>query len=316
MSYNIEIKKASSNGYHTPAGARAYYGKYARNGVTVHWWNTAAEANRQKLTHDGIVNNFLNRAKAGISSVNYVVSDKKITMLVNPDNVAWTSQSGNPTTISVETDPRITAEGYKKWGWLVDQLEQRYKKSLILYKHSYWYATQCPGTLDMNRIRREANKWKAGGYSPKPAPKPVPKPTPAPTPKPPAKITLQISDITNKKVKLLRNANLWDLHFAKYPDAKVVKPLTKGTVIEVSATAKHPLGSTYYLSEYSFSKGISNGINIKDCEDIKSEPVPQTTPPSTPLEVPVLTKDEEQDKRLSAIESIINIIKKLLGIKE
>jgi len=61
------------------------------------------------------------------------------------------------------------------------------------------------------------------------------------------------------------------------------KTLPKGTEIEVSATAKHPLGGIYYLSEYSFSKGIMNGINSVDVDEISVKPVdPVVVPPVVP----------------------------------
>lgn len=307
-SYTVEIKQASKNGYHTPSEARAYYGRYDRAGITVHWWGDGTGASN----HDNIVNYMNNQAAAGNKSVNYVLSDNKITLCVSPDNVAWASQSGNPTTISVETQPTLGAEGYKKWGWLVDQLEQRYGRSLPLYPHSQWFATACPGSIDLNRIRAEANKWKTGQYDPKPPVVLPPVPPPVITLPPPPQVVLQITDIVNKKVKLIRQANLWDLHFAKYADAKAVKSLPAGTVIEVSAEAKHPLGSTYYLSEYSHSKGISQGINVKDCEDVKAVPIPTTEPPAPiPTPIPVLTTEE----RLGWLEKAVKAILAALNIK-
>lgn len=288
-SYPIEQKLASKNGWHTPSEARAYYGRYDRSGITVHWWGDGTGASN----HDNIVNYMNNQAAAGNKSVNYVLSDNKITLCVGPDNVAWASQSGNPTTISVETQPTLGAEGYKKWGWLLDQLEQRYGRSLPLYKHSNWYATACPGTIDLGRIRAEADKWKRGEYEPKPPVTPPPVPTVPPPPTPP-KIVLSIQDIPNKHVKLIRPANLWDLHFAKYADAKAVKSFPTGTDLEVSAIATHPLGSKYYLTEYSFSKGIGNGINVKDCEDVPPAtpvPTPEPLPPPQPTPIPVPEPD-------------------------
>ena len=305
-SYPIEIKAASKNGYFTPAEARSYYGRYDRNGITVHWWGDGTGASN----HDNIVNYMNNQASLGNKSVNYVLSDNKITLCVNPDNVAWASQGGNPTTISVETQPTLGAEGYKKWGWLVDQLEQRYGRTLALYKHSQWYATACPGTIDLNRIRAEANAWKSGAYDPKPPVVTPPPPAPVPTPPTPPKVTVRVTDIPNKQVKLIRQANLWDLGFTKYPDAKVVKTLPAGTVIEASAVAKHPLGSTYYLTEYSFAKGVNNGINTKDCEDVVPTPPPVVEPPA-PIPTPV-PLPEPVDPDRNAIIAFLTMLRDLI----
>lgn len=306
-SYNVEIKLASSNGWHTPAQARAYYGRYDRSGYCVHWWGDGTGA----ANHDNIVNYMNAQAAAGNKSVNYVVSDNKITLCVSPDNVAWCQESGNATEISVEHQPTLGAEGYKKSGWLLDQLEQRYGRTLVVHGHNYWFQTACPGTIDLNRIRAEADKWKSGYYD-SPSPVPVPPPTPLPTPTPPPTITLQITDIPNKQVRLIRDANLWDLHFVKYPDAKVIKTLPAGTQIEASAIAKHPLGSQYYLSEYSFVKGVGNGININDCEDIGAPPVDPPKPPEpTPVPIPILTTEERLTKLEKLVQAIVDFIKNL-----
>lgn len=300
-SYPIEIKLSAKAGYFTPAEARDYYRKYDRSGVTYHWWNRPE--NIADSAHDNIVKMMNNNAAAGRApTVNYVASGGKLTLLVNPDNVAWTSGNGNATTIGVECSPHFTDALYRKLGWLHDQLEQRYNCTLALYRHKDWMTTEC-SPIDLGRIRQEADKWKAERNAPAP--------TPAPTPVPPT-VTLEVTDIVNKKVKLIRDTQLWDLGFTKYADAKSVKPLAAGTVIEVSAVAKHPLGSSYYLSEYSFSKGIKNGINVKDCEDfvdVVAPPTPVPTPDPTPVPVPVpISKDEEQDKRLSAIEALLQKI--------
>jgi len=141
MSYPIQIRLASKNGYHTPAEAKAYYGRYSRSGITWHWWNTPNLV--KDSDHDNICNYILGKASRGEGSVNYVLSNNKITLIVNPDNVAWASQSGNPVTVSVELSPHLNAEGYKKAGWLKNELEGRYGKTLKSYKHSDWFGTQC-----------------------------------------------------------------------------------------------------------------------------------------------------------------------------
>lgn len=317
MSYQIEIRLASSNGFHTPAQSRAYYGKYARDGVTVHWWNSP-----DKITdssHDSIVNNFLARAQAGTASVNYVLSNNKITLVVNPDNVAWASQSGNPTTISVETSPHLNAEGYKKWGWLLNELEGRYNKGLKLFPHNHWISTQCPGSLDLNRIRAEANKWKSGGYKPKP----VPVPTPAPTP-PPAAVGITWAQWKEGKATYVFNkdTSLWDFN-SKTWAMTAVKPFRKGELFEVYGQATNTnLKATYYVTEYSFNKKITNGVNPADL-DIYVPPKPTVPAPTPPPEQQPQPQPENPpapvpptvDKNLvvAFLESLISLIKGFLN---
>lgn len=270
--YNIESKPAAKAVWFTPSEARSYYGKYARDGITIHWWGDNTGANN----HDNIVNYFLRRTDG---SVNYVLSDNKITMMVDPDNVAWTSQSGNATTISIEHQPTLSAEGYKKSGWLVWQLEQRYGKTLKLYPHNYWWSTQCPGTLSLDRIRQEADKWKRGEYN-----------TPAPTP-PTAAANLEwikfASPVVYKTNK--QPTSLWD--FNKTAWNQFTQPVkTFGlaeTFVAYGRVINHTLNATYLVTEYSFTKKIANGVNEADL----SLPV-QPVPPPTPIPAPEPEKPE------------------------
>lgn len=313
--YAIEIKLADKAGWHTPTEAQAYYGRYARNGVTLHWWNTVAAANQQALTHDGMVSYFLNQAKAGNKSVNYIVSDSKITMLVNPDNVAWTSQSGNPTTISIEIDPRIGAEGYKKLGWLVKELESRYNKGLLIYRHAYWFATQCCGVIDENRVRTEADKWKAGGYNPAPAPTPVPVTT--------AKLSWHKFPSTKDFITNKQPTRLWNFNSISW-NMEAKGEYVKGhRLVAYGQVTNETLGATYYLTEYSYTKKITNGFNVKDLDPYVA-PAPAPAPGDQPPPVPEPPKEQQPqplpenppapveptlEERVGAIEAFILLIK-------
>jgi hypothetical protein len=300
-SYAVEVRRASKAGYFTPAEARNYYGKYSRDGVTYHWWNSPDRIGADAGAHDSIVNYLNGRAAIGQApTVNYVLSEPKLTLCIDPENVAWTSSAGNPTTIGVECTPHFTDGFYRKAGWFHDQMEQRFGKTLAIWVHFEWQPGTACSPMVKSRIRQEADKWKAERN--------IPAPTPVPTPPKPT-TTLQISDIQNKKVRLIRATNLWDLGFTSWATAKSVKTLPAGTIIEVSALAKHPLGGNYYLSEYSYSRGVGNGINIVDCEDYvdpvappkdtsvvqppptaPTVPAPIITPTPTPVPVPI---DEE-----------------------
>lgn len=269
--YPIEIKICSKNGWSTPQEAAGIWATpYARTGVTVHWWGDGTGASN----HDNIVNYMMGQAQAGIKSVNYVLSDNKITLMVSPDNVAWCSNNGNPTTISIEHQPTLGDEGYKKSGWLVYQLEERYGRKLSLFPHSKWYATSCPGTIDLGRIRAEADKWASGGYNP-PAPTPTPVPQPAPT------IVLTHSVLPKVVMYTLnKNANLWNYNAAKWADFKAIKQFNKGDVFAVYAIAdNHNVNAKYGVTEYSYTKGITNGVNMVDLDIVTETPQPVPTPP-------------------------------------
>lgn len=176
MSFPIEIKQASKNSWFTPDEARAYYGRYSRSEVAVHWWG----GNEQESQHDNIVNYFLKQGATGVKSTNYVVSDAKITQMVAPENVAWATQSGNAVSVSIEFEPGLSDQGYKHGGWLIATLEKKFGK-MALKPHKAYYATACPGTIDLNRLRQEADKASGGSIPATPAPAPAPAPIQGPS---------------------------------------------------------------------------------------------------------------------------------------
>lgn len=276
--YDIEIRLASKAGWHTPAEARSYYGRYDRNGVTWHWWNSPDKV--KDSDHDNIVNYILGKASRGEGSVNYVLSNNKITLVVNPDNVAWASQAGNPTTVSVELSPHLNAEGYKKAGWLFNELEGRYGRTLQHKKHSDWFQTACPGTIDVGRIAAEANKWKTGGYNPAPTP---PTPTPVP-PSSPKNVDFKLWKdptvyVTNKQpVQLhdMTNVSKWT---DPIPSAKT---FNKGEPITIVGSFHNVgLNRDYYITKHSFDLKKATGFHPADL-DIYVAPTPPVDPPKPP----------------------------------
>lgn len=289
--YQIEQKPCSKAGWFTPDEARRYYGKYARDGITVHWWGDGTGADN----HDNIVR-YLNGkgAQGQAPTANYVLSDNKITECVAPENVAWTSGNGNPTTIGVETQPTLNAEGYKKWGWLVMTLEKRFGKTLRLYPHNYWGSTQCPGTLSLDRIRQEADKWWRGEYNP----------VPTPTPTPPATANLEWIKLPKKQVYITNKAptKLWNFNQTTWAGfGNGVKDFAGGEKIEIyGKVINHNLNATYLVTEYSFTKQITNGFNEKDMS-LEVQPVP--TPDPIPAPIPPTPTKPEWELNLRDIDN-------------
>lgn len=315
MGYPIEIRLASKNGWHTPAEARAYYGRYARDGITWHWWNTPSAV--QDSDHDNICNYILGKAQRGTGSVNYVLSNNKITLIVGPDNVAWASQRGNPTTVSVELSPHLNAEGYKKAGWLFNELEGRWGKTLKHFKHSDWYGTQCPGTISIPKIAAEAKKWKDGAYNPKP---PV---TPPPPPSTPLITEWSLWKDGGTYVTNKQPTYLYDLSKATNWDTIVKsKTFNKGDRIEIVGSFKNTkLNRTYYVTRDSFDKKIANGFHPADL-DVYTPPV--VVPPKPPEPEPVEPTDPEPEPPTTPEEpypswfmrfwlQMIEAIKKIIG---
>lgn len=317
MSYPIEIRLASKNGWHTPAEAKAYYGRYSRDGVTWHWWGEPSL--NPDSNHDNICNYILGKATRGTGSVNYVLSNNKITLLVNPDNVAWASQTGNPTTISVELSPNLNAEGYKKAGWLFNELEGRYGKVLKHFKHSDWFATACPGSISIPKIIAEAKKWKDGAYNPVPPP-----PPPPPSPDPLITEWSLWKDggtyVANKQPTYL-----YDLSKAtSWSTIGKTKPFNKGDLIEIAGSFKNTkLNRIYYVTRYSFDKRIATGFNPVDLE-VYAPPVviPPTPPepekPTDPVEPtqpePPVTPEEPDEYPAWFMRFWMKLIEAIKGI--
>lgn len=322
--YPIEIKICSKSGWSTPQEAIPIWGRYSREGVTEHWWGDGTGASN----HDNIVNYFLGQAAAGIKSVNYVVSDNKITLMVSPDNVAWCSSAGNPTTISVEHQPTLGAEGYKKSGWLHWQLEGRYGKRLSIYPHSKWQSTACPGSIDLGRIRAEADKWATGGYLP---PAPVVVTPPAPT------IGITYSKLPQPVNYVInKDTNLWNFNSSTWGGVKAVKAFPKGEQYIVYGIAdNHNLKAKYAMTAYSFGQAdtagtpkATNGVNMVDLDlvvaptpaptpevPVPVPPIPPTVPVPPPIQVEPPNWDKENNNLLKQILALLQgLIAKLTGI--
>ena len=123
---------------------------------------------------------------------------------------------------------------------------------------------------------------------------------------------LDIETITEKKVKVIRDTNLWNLDFTDITKAKAVKPIANGTIVEnIVAIVTHPCGSKYYMTHYSYSHGIHNGINMLDCVDYTEEPKPTQEEPKQEDTVEQPTDDA---KIGNLFKNIINMIVKLFKL--
>lgn len=237
------------------------------------------------------------KSSASQTSAHFVVAPTKIYCCVDTDNTAWTN--GNwasnleSVTIEHEGDWR---NGYRNDGVieqsakLVAWLRTIYPNATPI-RHRDVAQTQCPGDLPVEEIWNKATAI----LNP-----------PKPTPVTPPATAIQITDIQNRVVVTKKDANLWDLNFNTWAEAKSVKVIPKGTEVEISAIAKHPLGSSYYMTEYSFAKGIKNGINIVDCEEKPAPPV--VTPPVQPTPQPT-EYDKQQDAEISALKAAVASLK-------
>lgn len=104
-----------------------------------------------------------------------------------------------------------------------------------------------------------------------------------------------IQDIPKKTVKFKIDVSLWNLNFNTYADAVAVDKYPKGGTYEVSAIAKHKVGSSYYISTYDRANGINNGINVDDCEDYIEQIVTEPTTPNENNNIKPVEEDKQED---------------------
>ncbi len=242
-------------------------------------------------TMESVLQAWSNPARQGSS--HFAVGARGAWQFVDTDNTAWCNGDWNSNLVSIS----IEHEGDWRFGYTNEEcIEQSAQLVALLRKthptivgfnrHRDIFGTQCPGDLPCERIWDRATQI----MNPPVVVPPVAPPTPPIS-------SVQVLDIQNRKVALNKDAHLWDLSFTTWADAKSVKVIPyidkttdKPTEIEVSATAKHPLGGLYYLSEYSFSKGTMNGINSADCDEISVKPVDPPVVVEPPVEPPVIVE--------------------------
>jgi hypothetical protein len=254
-------------------------------------------------------------------STHFAVGARGAWQFVDTDDTAWgnTNWDSNLESISIEhegdwrfgyTNPGCLEQSAQ----LVALLRKTHPTIIGFNRHRQvaQTATVCPGDLPCEDIWNRATQILEAES--RPTPPPVAPPITNP-------VNIQVTDVQNKTVVANKDLNLWDLNFNTWGEAKAVKTIPKGTLIEVSATAKHPLGGLYYLTEYSFSKGIMNGINSVDVDEVGAPVIPPEPPkpevppvePPKPPEPPKPTKDEEQDARLSSLETAVKALQELLN---
>lgn len=276
--------------------------------ITIH--NTA---------NDASANNEISymRGNTAQTSFHFAVDDIEVVQALPTNRNGWHAGDGNGTgnrkTIGLEIcysksgGPRFDAAERNAAKFTAQLLKERGWDISRVKKHQDWSGKYCPHrTLDMG-WQRFLNMVQA--YL---TPATPPAPTPKPTPKP-----ITYAAVPKKSIVLIRDANLWNFNFSDWSKAQAVQSRKSGAVIDnIVAIATNPLGAKYYVTEYSLSKGITNGFNINDARDYTApapveppivippvidpvEPEPPVTPPS---------KDEEQDNRLTAIEALLKTI--------
>lgn len=158
--------------------AATYYGKpYNPVESHLHWWNLPGQGG----THDGNVNYIKNTKDL---SVNFVVSEKRITLMVPLNKIALTTGARNPFAWKSENDPTLSDWQYKTMGYLHYIVEKLNPKLLNepLRHHKEFYNTSC-SEIDKAKVRFYAEAFRTGALDPATGVPPAlpPKPDPEET---------------------------------------------------------------------------------------------------------------------------------------
>ena len=264
-------------------------------GITIHHWGDP----RNNPTAEGVVNWLCNPASQ--VSAHFVITGtgRRVWQLVADKDRAWHAMNGNHSTLGLELDPRCRDEDYDVAAEVIADLWRYYGK-LPLYPHKYWVNTACPGNYDLARLQREAEA-KLNPPKPAPAPAPVNKPVPSATKLPKA------LEFTAK----LEPTSVWDL--TTNPSYKAVTTLKKGSKFTAFAQINFN-NSTYYVTEYSFSKELKAGVNAVDLEAViplAPKPDPEPSPEPEP-EKPVVEKPDYTEENNRLLKQILQLVQSLV----
>ena len=314
MSYNYLTQYNSPN--YTPENqARATWGRPRTIEIVAqHWWGDP----NTNPTFEGVIATLCNPARQASAHFVATGTGRRVACLVDLNNASWATNSANPYSISIEGDPRCRPEDYDVIAELIAELRVAYGIQLPIKPHREFVATACPGNYDLNRLNAlalEKQKYadinKDYGQITIPAPQP-----PAPTQ---PEWIRNLKDITDVKLSVLPAAGTKVINLNTLaPVNDVIIP--KGTQIDVAKETTVG-GKKFYISSYSASNGVSNGILASDLG------VPVVVPPVekpewlknlkdiadvdmyTRSETPVLDITTSQTVQTLPINSKIRVIK-------
>lgn len=157
-----------------------YYGiPYKPVESHTHWWGAPGQAG----THDGNVSHLFNTKDL---SVNFVVSEKRITLMVPINKNALTTGRRNPYAWKSENDPTLTDWQYKTMGYL-HYIVEKLNPTLLnepIRLHKEFQATSC-SEIDKTKVRKYAEDFRTGKLDPKTGLAPVVVPPVDPKPEEP-----------------------------------------------------------------------------------------------------------------------------------
>jgi len=257
MSYNYLTQYNSPN-YTPESQARATWGRPRTIEIVAqHWWGDP----NTNPTFEGVIATLCNPSRQASAHFVATGTGRRVACLVDLNNASWATNSANPYPISIEGDPRCRDEDYDVIAELIAELRVAYGIQLPIKPHRDFVATACPGNYDLNRLnalalekQRYADINKDYGQITIPAPQP-----PAPTQ---PEWIRNLNDITDLKLSVLPAGG------TKVINLNTLAPLNdviipKGTQIDIAKETTVG-GKKFYITSYSASNGVSNGLLASD----------------------------------------------------
>ena len=226
-------------------------------------------------------------------SVHYGVGGKQVHQYVREEDTAWhcSNWAGNNATIGIETtnstgapDWKVSDETFDTLCKLVAEIAKRNGLGKLwinpdadypaLSGHKDWQgaATVCPGPYLYPRLQEICDRANEINYPTKKAELEW------------SKFDKVATYITN------RDTHLYNFNYAHAENMEVIKAFSKDTAIDIyGKVVNKTIGMTFLLTEYSYTKGITNGFK-EDAMTIKPTSAPEPTDepkPSEPTEQPV-----------------------------
>lgn len=300
-------------------------GNNGRKYIVIHHWDDPAK-NPQ---FENIVSWLCN--KNAQVSAHFVATGtgRRVACLVDLDKTAWHAGNfnANMESIGVECDPRCRDEDYDVVAELICELRAIYG-DLPLKGHRDIVPTSCPGNWDLTRLDNLARTKQYNGGFGKSTSKLQP-----PNPSLQVPNAVKLSEVERYTVNFT-GCKLWDL--TTNPHYSAVKEFEKGQVLEFYAYIPFN-GTKYMVTEYSFIKGIKNGVNVVDLTRLEpilepkptepinnpeKEPEAPETPdngqiqepkPTEPIEKPTKPEKEEPKDEYDDVEKVGEEINKQIN---
>ena len=266
--------------------------------VTKQWW--ANESNYTKGRTDTIHGIVIHHAASTSldsvgqvfsqygrgGSAHYGIKGNQVHQYVREEDTAWHCGDwpGNCCTIGIETvnstgapDWLIDEETFNTLARLCADIAKRNGLGRVkfgpndvyptLSAHRDWSPTYCPGDYLYSRMEELANKINEINY--------------------PTKVDLVWTKLDKPTTYItVRNTHLYDFNKANAKDLTAIKGYAKDTEIGIYGKVENKtIGKTFLLTEYSFTKKITNGFKV-DALTVKPQESPEPTPAPKPSEEP------------------------------